>query len=115
MSRFIVRRLFYMFVTMMIATLLVFSLSRIVGDPRLLYVQEGGYGLSPEAWDALGVKLHLDKPVAVQYLYWLGDDFFEDAPKPRGVLQIPFRPPPIWPSILRFLHTFLHEGFQRQS
>jgi len=73
MSRFIVRRLFYMFVTMMIATLLVFSLSRIVGDPRLLYVQEGGYGLSPEAWDALGVKLHLDKPVAVQYLYWLGD------------------------------------------
>jgi len=73
MSRFIVRRVFYMFVTMMIATLLVFSLSRIVGDPRLLYVQEGGYGLSPEAWDALGVKLHLDKPVAVQYLYWLGD------------------------------------------
>ena len=73
MSRFIVRRIFYMFLTMMIATLLVFSLSRIVGDPRLLYVQEGGYGLSPEAWDALGVKLHLDKPVAVQYLYWLGD------------------------------------------
>jgi len=36
-------------------------------------VQEGGYGLSPEAWDALGVKLHLDKPVAVQYLYWLRD------------------------------------------
>ena len=73
MTRFIVRRVFYMFVTMMIATLLVFSLSRVVGDPRLLYVQEGGYGLSPEAWDALGVKLHLDKPVAVQYLYWLGD------------------------------------------
>jgi peptide/nickel transport system permease protein len=58
---------------MMVATLLVFSLSRVVGDPRLLYVQEGGYGLSPEAWDALGVKLHLDKPVAVQYLYWLRD------------------------------------------
>jgi len=56
-----------------VATLLVFSLSRVVGDPRLLYVQEGGYGLSPEAWDALGVKLHLDKPVAVQYLYWLRD------------------------------------------
>jgi peptide/nickel transport system permease protein len=58
---------------MLVATLLVFSLSRVVGDPRLLYVQEGGYGLSPEAWDALGVKLHLDKPVAVQYLYWLRD------------------------------------------
>ncbi|MCH8831640.1 MAG: ABC transporter permease [Chloroflexi bacterium] len=73
MSRFIVRRVFYMLVTMLVATLLVFSLSRIVGDPRLLYVQEGGYGLSPEAWDALGVKLHLDQPVAVQYLYWLKD------------------------------------------
>ena len=62
-----------MILTMVVATLLVFSLSRVVGDPRLLYVQEGGYGLSPEAWDALGVKLHLDKPVAVQYLYWLRD------------------------------------------
>ncbi len=73
MYRFIIRRLGYMFLTMLIATLLVFTLSRIVGDPRLLYVQEGGYGLSEEAWDALGVKLHLDKPVVVQYLYWLGD------------------------------------------
>lgn len=73
MTRFIIRRVAYMILTMVVATLLVFSLSRVVGDPRLLYVQEGGYGLSPEAWDALGVKLHLDKPVAVQYLYWLWD------------------------------------------
>ncbi len=73
MSRFIIRRVAYMMLTMLVATLLVFSLSRVVGDPRLLYVQEGGYGLSPEAWDALGVKLHLDKPGAVQYLYWLRD------------------------------------------
>lgn len=73
MSRFIIRRVFYMMLTMLVATLMVFSLSRVVGDPRLLYVQEGGYGLSPEAWDALGIKLHLDKPVAVQYLYWLSE------------------------------------------
>ncbi len=73
MYRFIIRRLGYMFLTMLIATLLVFVLSRVVGDPRLLYVQEGGYGLSEEAWDALGVKLHLDKPVIFQYGYWLGD------------------------------------------
>ena len=62
-----------MFVTMLLATLLVFVLSRVVGDPRLLYVQEGGYGLSEEAWEAMGVKLHLDKPVVFQYGYWLGD------------------------------------------
>ena len=73
MSRFIIRRLFYMCVTMLMATLLVFVLSRVVGDPRLLYVQEGGYGLSEEAWEAMGVKLHLDKPVVFQYGYWLGD------------------------------------------
>ena len=73
MSRFILRRLGYMLVTMLLATLLVFVLSRIVGDPRLLYVQEGGYGLSEEAWEAMGIKLHLDKPVVFQYGYWLSD------------------------------------------
>ena len=73
MQRFILRRLFYMFVTMLLATLFVFSMSRIVGDPRLLYIQEGGYGLSEEAWDNLGKQLHLDKPVVVQYGYWLKD------------------------------------------
>ena len=57
MQRFIIRRLIYMVVTMIAATLLVFTLSRVVGDPRLLYVQEGGYGLSQEAWDDLGRKL----------------------------------------------------------
>ena len=73
MQRFILRRLFYMFITMLLATLFVFSMSRIVGDPRLLYIQEGGYGLSEEAWDNLGKQLHLDKPVVVQYGYWLKD------------------------------------------
>ena len=73
MSRFIIRRVAYMFLTMLLATLLVFVLSRIVGDPRLLYVQEGGYGLSEEAWEAMGIKLHLDKPVVFQYGYWLSD------------------------------------------
>ncbi len=62
-----------MVVTMIAATLLVFTLSRIVGDPRLLYVQEGGYGLSQEAWDDLGRKLHLQHPVIVQYGFWLAD------------------------------------------
>ena len=73
MQRFIIRRLIYMVVTMIAATLLVFTLSRIVGDPRLLYVQEGGYGLSQEAWDDLGRKLHLQYPVIVQYGFWLAD------------------------------------------
>ena len=73
MQRFIIRRLMYMVLTMIVATLLVFTLSRIVGDPRLLYVQEGGYGLTQEAWDDLGRKLHLQYPVIVQYGFWLKD------------------------------------------
>jgi peptide/nickel transport system permease protein len=51
--------------------MIVFGLSRIVGDPRYLYAQEG-YGLSPEAWEDLGKQLGLDKPLIVQYFVWLG-------------------------------------------
>jgi ABC-type dipeptide/oligopeptide/nickel transport system permease component len=72
MQRFIVRRVFYMVVTMLITTMLVFALSRAVGDPRLLYAQEGGYGITPEQWEALGKQMGLDKPYPVQYGMWLG-------------------------------------------
>lgn len=72
MQRFIVRRLFYLVLTMVAASILVFVLSRAVGDPRLLYAQEGGYGITPEQWEALGKELGLDKPYPVQYGLWLG-------------------------------------------
>jgi ABC-type dipeptide/oligopeptide/nickel transport system permease component len=72
MQRFILRRFFYMLVTMLVASMLVFALSRMVGDPRLLYAQEGGYGITPEQWEALGKQLGLDKPYPVQYVNWLG-------------------------------------------
>ncbi len=73
MQRFIVRRLLYMVLSMLAATLLVFTLSRVVGDPRLLYAQPGGYGITTEAWELMGKRMHLDKPVIVQYFYWLWD------------------------------------------
>jgi peptide/nickel transport system permease protein len=47
-------------------------LSRAAGDPRLLYAKPGGYGISQQNWDALGVKLGLDKPLPIQYLVWIG-------------------------------------------
>ena len=71
MQRFILRRFFYMLVTMLCASVLVFALSRLTGDPRLLYAQEGGYGITPEQWEALGKQLGLDKPYPVQYGNWL--------------------------------------------
>jgi peptide/nickel transport system permease protein len=73
MYRFIARRVMYAGFTMILATLLVFAMSRVVGDPRLLYAQEGGYGITEEQWERLGEQMHLDKPVVVQYFFWLGD------------------------------------------
>jgi peptide/nickel transport system permease protein len=52
--------------------MLVFGLSRAVGDPRDLYIQEGGYGTTPETRKFLEKQLNLDKPLAAQYGIWLG-------------------------------------------
>ena len=71
MIRFLVRRFLMAILALVGATLITFSLSRMVGDPRDLYAQEGGYGLTPERFEALGKELHLDKPVVVQYAIWL--------------------------------------------
>lgn len=73
MYKFLIRRLIFSVFTLIGATIIVFTLSRVVGDPRLLYAQEGGYGLSDQAWDDLGVMLGLDKPLIVQYFKWLGN------------------------------------------
>jgi peptide/nickel transport system permease protein len=43
------------------------------GDPRYLYAQEGGYGITPERWESLGVEMGLDKPIIWQYSVWLGN------------------------------------------
>lgn len=53
------------------ATAIVFALSRLVGDPLLLFATSG-YGLSDEAVAEIRKELALDKPYPVQYLLWLG-------------------------------------------
>jgi peptide/nickel transport system permease protein len=72
MQRFLLRRLIFTVLSLIGATAIVFGLSRLQGDPLLLYATPG-YGLSPAQQQALTEKLRLDKPLAVQYLYWLGD------------------------------------------
>jgi peptide/nickel transport system permease protein len=71
--RFILRRVAFSVLAVLVATMLVFALSRATGDPRLLYAQQGGYGMTPESWEALGKKLRLDKPLIVQYFLWVND------------------------------------------
>lgn len=66
------RRIFFSILTMLGASVIVFSLSRAAGDPMELYAQQAGYGMSQEAYDALFKQLGLDKPLPVQYFVWLG-------------------------------------------
>ena len=73
MRQFLIRRFFFAILAVIGATLITFALSRAAGDPRYLYAQEGGYGISPETWEELGRQFHLDKPIVVQYLFWLSD------------------------------------------
>ncbi len=72
MHAFLARRLLYALLSVVSATAIVFALSRMAGDPRLLYAKPGGYGVSEEQYEALGKKLGLDKPLVVQYFMWLG-------------------------------------------
>ena len=73
MRRFLIRRFFFAIFALVGATLITFALSRMAGDPRFLYAQEGGYGITQERWESLGVELGLDKPLIWQYGVWLGN------------------------------------------
>ena len=61
----------YFLVTIWLATIVVFAMSRMSGDPRLLYLTEYSH-LNQENWDAWGRAMGLDKPLPLQYLIWLG-------------------------------------------
>lgn len=72
MRSFVIRRIIFSVLTMLGATIIVFSLSRAAGDPMELFAQQAGYGMSDEAYKALFLQLGLDKPLPVQYFVWLG-------------------------------------------
>ncbi|MEX0760898.1 MAG: ABC transporter permease [Dehalococcoidia bacterium] len=69
MARFVARRLLFMMVTILAVSVIVFSLSQVRGDPRLLLLDDN---TSQEQWDAWGKEMGLDRPLPVQYLVWLG-------------------------------------------
>ena len=92
MARFLVRRFFFALLTLVAATMVVFAVSRLTGDPRMIYARPQGYGISPEYYEALGRKLGLDKPLIVQYFVWLGralkGDFGNTLFTERPVIQL---------------------------
>src|SRR3989304_53867 len=69
MQRFVIRRFFTSLLAIIGATMIVFGVSRLLGDPRVLMVPIESYGLTQEDWDRATKQLHLDKPIAVQYGY----------------------------------------------
>ncbi len=70
MKTFVFRRLFFMILSVIAATMIVFSMSRLQGDPRYLFLASAQ--ASTEAWDAWGKEYGLDKPLPLQYFIWLG-------------------------------------------
>ena len=71
MRRFLLRRFLFAIISLVGITVVVFGLSRLGPDPLLVYVPEGGGGLSPETIAALEAKWALDRHPVVQYMIWL--------------------------------------------
>ena len=69
MARFLLRRLVLLAITLWIVSALMFVMSRIAGDPRLMYLRPG---VTQEMWDDWGREMGLDRPLVVQYLVWAG-------------------------------------------
>ena len=72
MRRFILRRIITSLLSLLAATIVVFVLSRVAGDPELILIQPEGYRVSPEQIEALRERLGLNEPLFVQYFVWLG-------------------------------------------
>ena len=73
MLSYLARRVLYAIVTFVGITIAVFVLIHAVpGDPVDYYIGSlGPRGVSPEVLDSLRREHHLDRPLAVQYFYWV--------------------------------------------
>lgn len=72
MTRFLIRRLAFLVMSVFAATFIVFGLSHLGPSPVELYMPQGGFGLPQEQIDIQIKKLNLDRPFLVQYVLWLG-------------------------------------------
>lgn len=69
MRTYITRRLLLLIPVLLGVSILVFTLTRITGNPAAAYITEK---TPPEAVEAIKEKLHLNDPMYVQYFFWLG-------------------------------------------
>jgi peptide/nickel transport system permease protein len=75
MTSYILRRVFFAIIIVLIVSILVFLMARLLpGDPILMVVSQNQYStLTPEQIEAARHKYHLDRPLHIQYLLWIGD------------------------------------------
>ncbi len=71
MQKFLSLRLVYAFIAVLGATLIIFVLSRLSGDPLDLFLDEYGGALAEETRARLRAELGLDRNVGIQYLIWV--------------------------------------------
>jgi peptide/nickel transport system permease protein len=78
MTRYIIRRLLQAIPLLFIISLVLFVLMQSVGDP--LATMSGRMPTRKEDRERLTRQLGLDKPILVQYLYWLvGNDWTKET------------------------------------
>ena len=90
MQRYLVRRIFMAFLTILAVSVFIFALARSTGDPRNLLLSRQARDLAH--WDALGEKLGLDKPLIQQYGIFMKDlvqgDFGDSIIQRRPVIEM---------------------------
>ena len=89
MQKFLVRRVFTLFITMWLVSMAIFALSRATGDPRAALLDDNA---SREQYEAVGRALGIDKPLWRQYAIWIGNmskgDFGDSFHQRRPVIDL---------------------------
>ena len=75
MTNFLLGRALAAIFALFAATILVFGMSRLTGDPREQFLT---VETTQENWDAWGEKFGLNKPLVLQYVIWVGKSFTLD-------------------------------------
>jgi len=75
MAAYIIRRLIWALIIIVMLTLVIFFAMRLLpGDPLLIYIAQSQISnIGPEALEQLRAEHGLDKPIMVQYFNWAGN------------------------------------------
>ena len=97
MSSYLVRRIATILPTLVFVTMLIFGLQQLLpGDPAVVLA---GEEQDPQVIAYLREKMHLDQPLPVRYLYWLGGvlqgDLGESIRNQQPVLELVLQKLPV--------------------